>query len=192
MTDNITVIINSEVTKVKNSTLKNTSFSAMFLALAMVMPFLTGQIQQIGSMLLPMHLPIILCSLVCGKKYGFLVGLIAPVMRSTIFHMPPMYPTAIAMSVKLAVLGFLLAFLFERAGKQSIKTLYASLTVSILVSRLFWSVAMCFLLGTGENGFTLSMFFSMAFAKAFPGILLQLILVPAFFYMKNKINKPLQ
>lgn len=175
----------------KTINLKNTAYAAMFLALSMVLPFLTGQIQQIGSMLLPMHLPVILCSLVCGKKYGFLVGLIAPVMRSAIFHMPPMYPTAISMSVKLAVLGFLLGFIFERFKKQSISTLYISLIISILISRLFWATAMTLLLGTGEGGFTLSMFFSMAFVKAFPGIILQFILLPAFFYMKNKINKPL-
>ncbi len=175
----------------KNTTLRNTVFAAMFLALSFVLPFFTGQIQQIGSMLLPMHIPIILCSLFCSKEYGLLVGLIAPVMRSAIFNMPPMYPTAIAMSVKLAVLGFLVGFIYEKLKKQNIASLYISMVLSILISRLFWAGAMCLLLGTGENGFTLSMFFTMAFVKAFPGIALQLVLVPAIVYLKEsklKIN----
>lgn len=170
----------------KNTPVRNTVLAAMFLALSFVLPFFTGQIQQIGSMLLPMHIPIILCSLFCSKEYGFLVGLIAPVMRSMIFNMPPMYPTAIAMSVKLAVLGFLVGFIYEKMKKKSISSLYLSLISSILISRLFWALAMCVLLGTGENGFTLSMFFSMAFVKAFPGILLQLILVPAIVYLRKE------
>ena len=104
----------------KQNNLVNLAFSAMFLAVAFVLPFLTGQIQQIGSMLLPMHLPIIFCSVFCSKSYGFLVGLIAPVMRSAIFNMPPMYPTAIAMSVKLAVMGFLVDFIYKKMKKQNI------------------------------------------------------------------------
>lgn len=151
----------------------------MFLALSFVLPFLTGQIQQIGSMLLPMHIPIILCSLVCGKRYGFVIGLIAPVMRSLIFHMPPMYPTAIAMSCKLAVLGFTVGFLFERARWKCIRSLYRCLISGILISRVVWGIAMTALLGIGENGFTLMAFISGAFIKAFPGIILQLIFIPA-------------
>ncbi len=169
----------------KNTALRNTVLAAMFLALSFVLPFFTGQIQQIGSMLLPMHIPVILCSLFCSKKHGFLVGLIAPVMRSTIFNMPPMYPTAIAMSVKLAVLGFLVGFIYEKLKKQNVTSLYISLILSILISRLFWAFAMCLLLGTGETGFTLSMFFTMAFVKAFPGIALQLVLVPVIVYLRK-------
>ena len=41
----------------KQSTIKIMIYAAMFLALAYVIPFLTGQIPQIGSMLCPMHIP---------------------------------------------------------------------------------------------------------------------------------------
>ena len=56
-------------------------FAAMFLALAYVMPFLTGQIPEIGSMLCPMHIPVLLCGFICGWPWGLLVGLIAPLLR---------------------------------------------------------------------------------------------------------------
>ena len=47
---------------VKNRTnLLKMIVAALFLALAYVMPFLTGQIPEIGSMLCPMHLPVLLC-----------------------------------------------------------------------------------------------------------------------------------
>lgn len=35
--------------------------AAMFLALALVLPFITGQLPQIGNALCPMHFPVLLC-----------------------------------------------------------------------------------------------------------------------------------
>ena len=51
----------------KNENVKYLALAAMFLALAYVMPFLTGQIPQIGSMLCPMHIPVLLCGFFCGR-----------------------------------------------------------------------------------------------------------------------------
>ena len=68
------------------------SLSAMLLALGLVLPFLTGQIPEIGSMLLPMHLPALICGFVCGWQWGIAVGFVMPIMRSLIFGMPPMIP----------------------------------------------------------------------------------------------------
>ncbi|MBQ5666687.1 MAG: ECF transporter S component, partial [Oscillospiraceae bacterium] len=76
--------------------IRKTVLCAMFLAIGIVLPFFTGQIPQVGSMLLPMHIPVILCGLICGGKSGAMVGFIMPLMRSLIFIMPPMFPTAIA------------------------------------------------------------------------------------------------
>ena len=74
-------------TKIKNLTL-----AALFLALGLVLPFFTGQIPQIGSMLLPMHLPVFLCGLICGWQYGAAVGFVVPLLRSVLFGMPPLFP----------------------------------------------------------------------------------------------------
>ena len=67
--------------------------AALCLALAYVMPFLTGQIPEIGSMLCPMHIPVLLCGFICGWPWGLAVGLIAPLFRSFTIGMPPLYPT---------------------------------------------------------------------------------------------------
>ena len=79
----------------------NLVLAAMFLALALVLPFLTGQIPQIGGMLLPMHLPVFLCGLICGWRYGAVVGFVAPLMRMALFGMPPLV-AAVAMAFELA------------------------------------------------------------------------------------------
>lgn len=69
--------------------IKNLTISAVFLAVGLVLPFFTGQIPAIGNMLLPMHIPVFLCGLICGWQYGAAVGFILPLFRSLLFSAPP-------------------------------------------------------------------------------------------------------
>ena len=63
----------------KNKSLKNTVLAAMFIGIGLVLPFFTGQLRNIGNMLLPMHIPVLLCGLICGWQYGLLIGFLLPV-----------------------------------------------------------------------------------------------------------------
>ena len=172
----------------KNKKLQNLVLSAMFLGLGLVLPFFTGQIPQIGNMLLPMHLPVILCGFICGWKYGLVVGAVTPILRSAVFSMPVMYPSAIAMAFELAAYGFLVGFLFRNARWQCLKSLYRYLIISMLGGRVVWGIVMTVILGLGENGFTLTAFLTGAFLNAIPGIIVQLILVPAIMLALNKTH----
>ena len=89
----------------KRKSLIKMTLAALFLALAYVLPFLTGQIAEIGSMLCPMHLPVLICGFVCGWPWGLAVGFIAPLLRSLTLGMPPLFPTAISMALELAAYG---------------------------------------------------------------------------------------
>ncbi len=155
------------------------SMSAMLFALALVLPFLTGQIPQIGSMLLPMHIPVFLCGLICGWKYGALVGLLVPVVRSFVFGMPPMFPTASAMAFELCTYGAVAGFIYHRAGYFCMKSLYKSMAVAMAAGRVVWAGAMMVLMGINGGVFTFEMFAAGAFLNAIPGIIAQLVLIPA-------------
>jgi uncharacterized membrane protein len=87
--------------------------AGLFLALGLVMPFLTGQIPSLGNKLLPMHIPVLLCGFVCGGPTGLIVGFILPILRSVLFSMPPMYPMAMSMAFELAVYGFVQGLCIE-------------------------------------------------------------------------------
>lgn len=101
------ISLDREVLLMKNrNEIKKLTLSAMFLALAYVMPFLTGQIPQIGSMLCPMHIPVLLCGFFCGGPWGLVVGFMAPLLRSFVLGMPPLFPTAFCMSFELAAYGY--------------------------------------------------------------------------------------
>ncbi len=161
---------------------------AMFLASGIVLPFFTGQIPQVGRMLLPMHIPVILCGLICGGKNGAAVGFIMPLMRSLIFIMPPMYPDAVAMAFELAAYGFIVGFMYENARWHCIKSLYRCMAAAMVGGRLVWGIAMVLILGIGENGFTFGAFIAGAFYNAVPGIILQLVFVPAMMLALDKTH----
>ncbi len=163
----------------KRHQIYNLTVSAMLLALGLVLPFLTGQIPQIGKMLLPMHISVLLCGLICGAKYGLAVGAITPVLRSAIFGMPVMYPAAVAMLFELAAYGFISGLLYSLSKKKTLFTLYCSMLAAMLAGRIVWGIAQIILLGIGEGGFTFGAFIAGGFTTALPGIILQLILIPA-------------
>lgn len=162
----------------KHQKLKKLILAAMFLAIGMVLPFLTGQMKEIGNMLLPMHIPVLLCGLICGWQYGLAVGLILPLMRSALFTMPPMYPNAVAMAFELAAYGFVVGLLYSRSRWKCVKALYLCLITAMIAGRLVWGIAEVILLGMGGGAFTMKAFVMGALLNAIPGIILQLVLVP--------------
>jgi len=111
--------------------LRKVILSSLFLALALVLPFLTGQIPTIGRLLLPMHIPVLICGLVCGWQYGLTVGLIAPILRGIMFGMPPLMPVGITMAFELAVYGMVAGLAFKM-----LKEKYGFTPLSIYLSLL--------------------------------------------------------
>jgi len=158
------------------------SLSALFLALALVLPFLTGQLPQLGSALLPMHLPVLLCGFVCGWPWGLAVGFVAPLLRTLLFGMPPLMPTAIAMAFELAAYGAFSGLLYDWLTKTSLNSVtrvYITLAVAMLLGRVVWGLASLALYALFlSKTFTAAIFVAGAFVNAWPGILAQLVLVP--------------
>ncbi len=157
---------------------KNLTLSAMFLAIGLVLPLLfTGQLRAVGNMLLPMHLPVFLCGLICGWQYGGLVGLILPVLRSCLFTMPPM-PLAVVMAFELATYGALAGYLYGRSKWKCVLALYRSMLAAMLGGRVVWAIGRMILAGVSDTRFSLEIFLTSGFVTALPGIVLQLTLIP--------------
>ncbi len=157
---------------------KKLAVTAMLFAVGMVLPFFIGQIPAIGKMLLPMHIPVLLCGFIVGWQYGALIGFLLPIVRGLVFGMPPLYPNAVAMAFEMAAYGFVSGYLYSHAKWQCTKMLYISLITAMLSGRLVWAFAEVILLGIGGNTFTWKMFAAGAFLNAIPGIIVQLTLIP--------------
>lgn len=158
-------------------TSKSLTLSAMFLAMAFILPFLTGSIPQIGAMLCPMHIPVLLCGFFCGGPWGAAVGILAPLLRSAIFGMPPMFPTAICMAFELAVYGLIAGWLYNILPKKKIYV-YVSLLTAMVLGRIVWGAVMFCCMGLDPAAFGMEAFFAASVINAIPGIILQIILIP--------------
>lgn len=165
--------------------IKNLVLAALFMALGIVLPFFTGQIPQIGNMLLPMHIPVLLCGFICGWQYGLAVGFATPLLRSMIFGMPVMMPSAIGMAFELASYGFVTGFLYRKLPKKNY-TVYVSLLGAMIIGRIVWGMVSVVLYGIQGNSFSVQIFLSGALLNAIPGIILQIILIPAIMIALNK------
>ena len=161
------------------------TYSALFLAVAMVLPFITGQIPEIGSMLCPMHIPALLCGFMCGWPWGLAVGFIAPLLRSVIFGMPALFPSAVAMAFELAVYGGMAGLLYRLLPRNNRNT-YLILILSMIAGRIVWGVVRVILAGLSGSSFTWALFLAGAFTNAIPGIILQLVLIPVLVIALNR------
>lgn len=159
------------------TTTKKLAYSGIFLAAALLLPFLTGQLPQIGSMLSPMHLPVLLCGFVCGWQWGLAVGFVAPALRFVLFGMPPIFPTGVAMMFELAVYGVLAGLLYRALPKKT-SSLYAALAVAMVGGRVMWGIVRFAISGVTGVAFGWQMFVAGAFTGAIPGIILQLAVIP--------------
>ena len=153
------------------------TYAALYLAIAMVLPFITGQIPEMGAMLCPMHIPALLCGFLCGWPWGLAVGFIAPPLRSVVFGMPPMFPDAVAMAFELAVYGAAAGLLYRVLPKKK-GAVYAALLLSMIAGRIAWGAAHFVLAGLSGSSFPWEAFLAGAVTNAVPGIILHLVLIP--------------
>lgn len=165
---------------------RNLVIASLFLAMAFVLPFFTANDMQLGNMLCLMHIPILLCGFICGPIYGLGVGIIAPLLRSLILQRPPLMPTAVCMAVELAVYGLITGLMYKKLPKKT-PYVYVSLVTAMLVGRLAWGAVKYAIMAFGTKAFTLSMFWTDGFVTAVPGIVVQLILIPAILAVYQKI-----
>lgn len=160
----------------KRNQIRKLAVSAMMLAAAFLLPYLTGQIPEIGSMLCPMHLPVLLCGFLCGPWWGLAVGAVAAPLRFALVAMPPA-PMCFYMAAEMAAYGFLAGFLYKLFPKK-IPFLYLSLFLAMTGGRLVYGAVQWAATGLGGGTYSLNAFLSSAVIGSWPGILLQIVLIP--------------
>ena len=154
------------------------TLSAMLMAVGMLLPFLTGQIKHIGNMLCPMHLPVFICGMICGPVWGLITGALLPLVRSMVFGMPVLMPAALAMAFELAAYGCI-SGLLRRKLPKTLGMLFVSLVSAMILGRIVWGLVSIPVYGMAGKTFGWQIFVANGFVNAVPGMILQLIAVPA-------------
>lgn len=164
---------------------KRLLITSMFIAIGIVLPSIFHNFNMAGNIFLPMHIPILICAIICGEKYGGICGAIVPILSSFLTGMPPIFPVAIIMSLELGCYGLILGVLLKR------RSIIVSLIITLLAGRIVSCIANFIILGVVQNTFAFSTFMMGAFVTALPGIIIQLILIPIlynFFKRRGYIN----
>lgn len=163
--------------------------TALFVAIGVLLPiaFHTGNL--LAKAFLPMHIPVILCGLICGPFLGGVAAVATTLLSSAITGMPPIYPVAVAMVFELmtyaVVAGVMLRFLKKM---NLIFSLYISLICAMLLGRAVLGAVSFLLYGVLGNGYTFSAFIASAFVTALPGIIVQLVLIPWLYFFLKKLK----
>ena len=161
--------------------------TAVLMALCVVLPMALHAIPNAGTLLSPMHLPVLLCGLICGWPYGLLCGLIGPLLSSLITGMPPMGPILYGMIIELGVYGLVTGILMKsvRTGKPA-ADLYISLVTAMLSGRIVGGLAKALIFSAGSYSF--KAWATAYFVSSLPGIILQLLLLPALYLALQKAH----
>ena len=150
--------------------------TALCVTLGVVLPVTLHAIPNAGSILLPMHIPVLLCGLVCGPVYGLACGILAPLLSSLITSMPPMAMLP-SMICELAVYGLVAGILIRVIKtRYNIANLYLSLLGAMLIGRVIYGALNSLIFRAGE--YSLQLWLTGAFVTALPGIAIQLVLLP--------------
>lgn len=166
----------------KRQSLYRMVVTAVLLAVGMVLPFLTGQLQTIGKLISPLHIPAFICGLTCGPWWGAALGLVLPILRSVAFGMPKLMPTAVAMMFELAAYGLVSGLLYPmlcRALKQKrLAAMLVSLVIAMLAGRIAGGAAQAVILGAQGSGYGFEMFVASYFTSTLVGAAIHLVVVP--------------
>jgi niacin transporter len=167
----------------KNQTI-HLVLTALCIALGVVLPIALHSIPNAGKVLLPMHIPVLLCGLMCGWPYGLACGILTPLLSSLLTGMPPMAFLP-SMLFELATYGLVsgILILLIHTGKR-IVDIYIQLVVAMLAGRLIYGILNTFIFSAGS--YSMAIFISGAFVTALPGIIIQLILLPAIILILEK------
>ena len=159
--------------------------AALCVALCVVLPIAFHTIPDAGSVFLPMHIPVLLCGLICGWPYGLACGLLGPVLSSLLTGMPPaayLPPMIIECAVYGMVCGLMLKVL--RTGRSTVD-LYAALIAAMLAGRVVSGIAKALIF---SPGMAMGVWITSSFVTALPGIIIQLVLIPQVVRLLMKIS----
>lgn len=171
----------------KMTTLNKIVITAVCMALCVILPFALHYIPNAGVLLSPMHIPVLLCGLICGWPFGLACGLIGPVLSSLLTGMPgaPILPS---MMIELAVYGLLSGLLIKivRTGKLLLNV-YISLVGAMLAGRVIAGIARALFFAKGT--YSMSVWATSYFVSSLPGIILQLLLIPVIYMALKKAKQ---
>lgn len=169
--------------KLTKTTAYKLVLAGLMTAIGVMLPSIFHTFGGAGNVFLPMHIPVLLCGLICGYRLGGLCGLLVPLLSCLITTMPPIYPTGITMMCELAAYAVIAGLLMKKTN------VYVALIVSMIGGRIVLALSQLVIMGFGGKAFAISAFLTSAFVTALPGIIIQIVFVPLLVIAARKLAK---
>ena len=164
----------------KTVQIRRLTYAGLLLALAVLMPVVSGRLPEIGKRMSLMHIPVLLCGFLCGAPWGLSVGFIAPLLSSLLSGMPKIFPDAVVMAFELAAYGFVSGLVYRLLPRRPWRV-YAALITAMVAGRVMYGLVYLFLTGVGlveVNEALIIFIWTRAVVKPLPGIILHIVLIP--------------
>jgi len=153
---------------------KQISLSALLISLGIVIPFFFHQFGIAGRIFLPMHFPVFFAGILMGPLSGVIVGFLSPVLSFFLTGMPPAYAVPL-MALELPTYGGCIG-LFYRYMKIP---LLISLILSMIAGRIAFAIGIYIIGAFVKLPISFISFLEASLITGLPGIILQLLLIPA-------------
>ena len=165
---------------------KNLILTAACIAIGVVLPQAFHMIPNAGSIFLPMHIPVLLCGLICSWQYGLVCGILTPMLSSLLTGMPPVAYLP-AMVVELAIYGAVAGvFTMIIRSRHLLGNIYGSLLAAMIAGRIGYGVVNALIFRAGK--YSLELWLTASFVTSLPGIVVQIIAIPAVCVALHKAN----
>lgn len=169
-------------------TIKRMCISAMCLALCIVLPMAFHAIPNGGSLFSPMHLPVMIAGLACGPYFGLLVAVFGPFLSYVTTGMPGLSYLP-GMIIECAFYG-MIPYLFLKLVKfkKIYLTLYIALFIGIVIGKIAGGLVSTVINLKGGKTYSLAIWFSSYIVGCWPGMIIQMILVPNIIFLLIKLK----
>jgi riboflavin transporter FmnP len=172
----------------RSTAVKNMIVTGMFIAIGIILPFFTSHGFGIpGTLLLPMHIPVLLCGLICGPRWGAMGGAITPALSSLLTGMPAPYPMLPIMIAQLTAMGAASGVLSQKLNRP----IYIALPGAVVGGWAVYALVFNALMFAGGAQLQ-ALSAGAAVIRGLPGLAIQLTLIPVLIvalerYQKRKI-----
>lgn len=158
------------------------ALAGLFIACGSILA-VTFHTLNLGAIIIPMHIVVMLAGLLLGKKYGLLVGILTPLLNSIMFSSPPLFPIAIGMSIELAIYGFIIGLIHThiKPFNNEISNIYIALITSMIIGRIAYGVYYSVVSQIITLDFGFEIFITSVIITPLPGIILQLLIIPPIY-----------
>ena len=163
----------------KLSYTKRLVLTAVCAALCVILPMAFHAFPGGGNVFLPMHIPVLLCGLMCSWPYGLICGLLGPALSCLLTQMPPVASLP-SMMVECAVYGCVSGAMMVLVRTRRIYAdLYISMSTAMVAGRVASGFAKAFIFAPGTPIFA---WVTTSLVEGLPGIAIQLVLLPTIVY----------